>query len=73
MTNGNLEVSTNPPPIGENESSESLPYMILPDTDSSEMKLVIEEDENNRIITPNEADAVVNMNTIPQSQCCLLI
>ena len=73
--NQNPKVSTAPPPIGDDMSSESMPYMILPDTDSSEMLLVIEDEKNTRTITPETTETTVqqNGNLTPQSQCCYLI
>jgi hypothetical protein len=61
------------PPL-EESSSES-PYMLLPDSQSSEMRLVIEGSGDTQIVTPANTSQTVEV-TIPstgESQCCLLL
>jgi hypothetical protein len=61
------------PPLGES-SSES-PYMLLPDSQSSEMRLVIEGSADTRLVNPSTAAQTVEVTVLPggQSQCCLLL
>ena len=53
--------------------STSSPYMILPESDTSEMRLVIEGSDDTLLVTADRAENNVTIKTPGTSQCCLLI
>ena len=55
-------------------SSES-PYMLLPDSESSQMRLVIEGSDDAQVVTPQTADKVLKLKLSGpgSSKCCLLL
>lgn len=58
----------------QEESEMSSPYMLLPDTGSSEMRLVIEGSDETREISPEKAEVKLNLTSAQAgSQCCNLI
>ena len=65
--------AANPVPLDDSESSDS-PYMLMPDSESSEMRLVIEGSECTQQVSPATANRVIDLNlTGSGSQCCLLM
>ena len=58
----------------ESESSDS-PYMLLPDSESSQMRLVIEGSDDAQMVTPKSANKVLELklSSAENSKCCLLI
>lgn len=53
--------------------STSSPYMILPESDTSEMRLVIEGSDDTLLVTADRAENNVTLKTPGTSQCCILI
>ncbi|KAK8846179.1 hypothetical protein M9Y10_020185 [Tritrichomonas musculus] len=60
--------------LTKNDSiSTSSPYMILPESDTSEMRLVIEGSDDTLLVTANRAENNVTLKAPGTSQCCLLV
>ena len=57
----------------ETEESTSSPYMLLPESDTSEMRLMIEGSDDTKKITQENADDNYVVKPNGQSQCCLLL
>lgn len=53
--------------------STSSPYMILPESDTSEMRLVIEGSDDTLLVTANRAENNIVLKNPGTSQCCILI
>jgi hypothetical protein len=61
------------PEIATQESSDS-PYMLLPDGQSSEMRLVIEGSDDARLVSVPSATQIAKLQLeTGGSQCCLLL
>ena len=62
------------PEDGAEEETDSEPYMILPDANSSSMHLVLEGSDAEKEAMTNKEDSKENENDVIQtSQCCLLL
>ena len=57
----------------EDDSSDSTPFMILPDANSSSMHLVVEGSENEKDAMQQEKNKENEGDVVQTSQCCLLI
>ena len=69
-----MDNSTNAKPEGnDEESTESEPYMIMPDAHSSSMYLVVEGSEVEKNAMTQEQNKQKDDNVVVTSQCCILI
>jgi hypothetical protein len=60
-------------PPSDHESNES-PYMVLPDSQTSEMRLVIQGSDDTRVVTSGTATHTIKLQgQDANSQCCLLL
>jgi len=59
--------------MSKNSSSDNIPFMVLPDNDSSEMHLVVEGSVQNTIKHKKSTKSIIELDLKnKQSKCCIV-